>query len=308
MKEGSYGTSRPKRDVLPYKIIDFVLRSALRVLPPWNWSERLTLWWGFRFRPAPCVVKLRSGALIHVDPSDYLQLLIYYLGTFESYCLPYLKSCVSSGGTVVDVGANIGFYTLESSRAAGPRGHVIAIEAAPSNARALKDNIDLNQLTNATVINVAVGESTGSGTLSLSREGNLGMFTLGNTSGSPAVSYTVEVRRIDDILEENNISSVDLIKIDIEGSEYRALRGAVRTLQTCRPTILIELSDQALQRNQSSTKAVKELLRSFGYRGWIIKPRMLQPINPDQVIHDCDECLFVHCNNTPLLQKLGLMK
>lgn len=56
--------------------------------------------------------------------------MIYYFGTFEPHCLSYLQRCVDKGGTIVDVGANIGVYTLESSLIVGQTGRVIAIEAA----------------------------------------------------------------------------------------------------------------------------------------------------------------------------------
>ncbi len=296
-------TGRPKRDILGYRILDHVLRVVLRALPVWKCSERVALWWGTRFRPAPRLVRLRSGAFIHVDPTDYLQLLIYYLGTFEPHCLPYLLSCGGKGATIIDVGANIGLYTLESAFAVGPTGRVISIEAAPSNVQVLKKNIEHNRLNNISLIEVAVGDLTGCGTLTLAKGGNRGMFTLGSTAGDS--SYNVEIRRIDDLIEEKGITSVDLIKMDIEGSEYHALRGALRTLQRCRPTILIELNEAALRQCQSSAAEVKALLSDLGYRGWVIGRKGLRLIRTARQIHDCDECLFVHSDNTSLIRKLG---
>ena len=295
MKGAAGAASRPKNDIIAYRIADYLLRAGLRVLPASKQSEHLALWWGFKFRPNPSVSKLRSGALIYVDPTDYLQLLIHYLGTFEPHCLRYLKSCVSKGGTVIDVGANIGVYTLESAIVVGPAGRVISIEAAPSNARLLKQNIELNHMNNVTVVEVAAGDSTGSETLSLPSEGNLGMFSLGSQVGDKFCS--VNVRRIDDLLEERAISSVDFIRMDVEGSEYRALRGGTKTLESYRPTILIELNEKALRSCQSSSKEVKELLASFGYRGWVIERKTLRPIQSSRSVHDCDECLFIHRDN-----------
>ena len=288
-----------------YRAIDAILRSSLRALPIWTWTERTALWWGYRFQPAPCVVKLRSGALIRVNPTDYIQLMIYYFGTFEPHCLPYLQRCVDKGGTVVDVGANIGVYTLESSLIVGRTGRVIAIEAAPPHVKALKDNIKLNKLNNVSLIESAVGDSTGQVTLARSRGSNLGMFTLGSVSGEE--KYDVTLRPIDDLLEEQEIKSIDLIKMDIEGSEYRALCGASRTLTKYRPTLLIELNDAALHGCKSSTRDVKLLLRTNGYRGWRIGPKTVQAISDAQVTHNCDECLFVHQDNKLLMERLQLL-
>lgn len=295
---------RRKSDYSAYRAVDTVLRYGLRFLPSWSWTERLALWWGYRFRPVPCVARLRSGALIHVDPTDHLQLMIYYFGTFEPHCLTYLAKCVNRGGTVVDVGANIGLYTLESSLVVGPTGQVISIEAAPPHAQALQKNIQLNRMNNVSVIEAAVGDSVGEATLTLPSGDNLGMFTVGPVSGDKV--FRVVLRPIDDLLKERGINSVDLIKMDIEGSEYRALRGAARTLGRCRPVLIIELNESALCRCGSSTAEVKELLRYWGYRGWLIARNTVRPIPKTQSIPNCSECLFIHCDNEPLIRKLRL--
>lgn len=297
---------RPKRDFRLYRVVNYILQIVLRALPASTWSEHVALWWGFKFRPAPSIVRLRSGAFIHVDPTDYLQLLIYYLGTFEPHCLPYLKMCVRTGGTIVDVGANIGIYTLESSLAVGPAGHVISIEPIPSNAKSLKKSVKLNKITNVTLIEIAVGESAGSAKLSLRSGANFGMFTIAPVSDGK--SLNVEVRPIDDLLEERGILFVDLIKMDIEGSEYRALRGAMKTLQRCRPTILIELCEETLRDCGSSPSEVAEFLGKLGYRGWVIERKVARLIEASKEIPNECECLFVHCDNISLMQRLKLPK
>jgi hypothetical protein len=130
------------------------------------------------------------------------------------------------------------------------------------------------------------------------------MFTLGYASSE--AEYRVEVRRLDDLLEERGVHRVDLIKIDIEGSEYRALRGAARTLLKHKPTLLIELNEEALQRCQSSASDVKRLLYESGYRGWLIGRSTVRPVPETQETHGCEECLFVHRDKGSLLRELGL--
>jgi FkbM family methyltransferase len=283
--------SSPKNTNTVYRAIDAVLRTALRRLPLSSSTERIALWWGYRFRPAPCVLKLRSGALVKLTHVDHLQLLLYYFGTFEPHCLDQLHRWVKKGDTFLDVGANIGLFTVEGSVATGPTGRVLSIEAAPIHAEAIREAIGLNNMMNVDIAAVAVGDATGQARLTLPQDTNFGMFTLGNVSGDD--SFVVPVRRIDDILAENAIKSVDFIKMDIEGSEYRALLGATATLTQFHPTILIELNEPALNACGSSARQVKDLLREHGYQGWVVKPGVLQPIDVDQA-HLCDECLFVH--------------
>jgi FkbM family methyltransferase len=206
--------------------------------------------------------------------------------------------------TVVDVGANIGVYSIESALAVGPKGRVISIEAAPEHAQKLRENLQLNRMTNVVVVETALGEVPGEGKLSLPEGDNLGMFTLGAVSGSH--SHLVAVRPLDDVIGELGVARVDFVKMDIEGSEYRALCGAKATVTRDRPTILIELNEVALRRCNSSSAEVKKLLDSFGYQGWIVGCRSLEPINDLTVEHHCDECLFIHRSNAPLMHDLGV--
>jgi FkbM family methyltransferase len=242
-----------------YRLIDLMLKTVLRFFPVSALTERIALWWGYRFRPAPSIVRLRSGALMQMTHVDHLQLLLYYLGSFEPHSINAMRDHVKPGDTVLDVGANIGLFTIEGAQAIGPSGSLIAIEAAPSHANSVRESASLNQMTNVEVVSVAVGDSDGEATLTLPRDTNFGMFTLGAVDGDE--SFKVPVKRIDDIVAGRKI---DFIKMDIEGSEYRALLGAKETLRS-RPPILIELNEAALEGCGSSSSQVKQLLASMGY-------------------------------------------
>ncbi|MGY3346691.1 MULTISPECIES: FkbM family methyltransferase [unclassified Bradyrhizobium] len=286
-----------------YKLTDSLLRGVMRRLPPTELLEKIALWWGYRFQPGPRVSRLRSGALFQTTHTDYLQLLIYYLGTFEPHCLPYVRAIASEGDTVLDVGANIGFYTVESAAVVGQGGRVISIEAAPSHAQSLRRNIEINRLQNVSVFEAAVGSSSGMATLKRSNAANLGMFSLGAIDGVEA--HIVKIRTIDDILAEAHVTSLKLIKMDIEGSEYRALLGAKNAIEEYRPSILIEINDAALHSCGSSSSQLLALLQDWGYRGWTIGRNSTRPINEVEAL-DCAECIFVHSKSEWLAQKLDL--
>ncbi len=284
--------ARPKHNIAAYKAVDAAMRTILRRIPIAAWSERLALNWGYRFRGAPRVVRLRSGPVILVDPTDYLQLMIYYFGTFEPNSLNMAVSCLSGGSTMIDVGANIGLYTLTCAEAVGPTGRVLSIEAAPPNARALRDNVRRNGMHNVTVIEAAAADTTGQKIITRPLGANLGMFTLGSLDGEE--QFEVKLKKIDDIVLCEQIERVDLIKMDVEGFEYRALLGAEQTLDKLKPSVIIELNGTALRRCDTSPQQVKEFLYRHGYLGWIIGSGTLSPISRDQIDHVCDECLFLH--------------
>jgi FkbM family methyltransferase len=279
----------PKNAYPPYAAADWFLRNALRHVPVTVLTEKIALWWGYRFRPAPRVVKLRSGGLLRLANVDYLQLLLYYLGIFEPHCIRFLSRSLRPGDTLLDVGANIGLFTVEGARLVGQEGHVIAIEAMPQMADLVRSQVAINGFKNVQVVPAAVGDQDGTATLTRPRDANAGMFTLGNVDGEER--FDVPVRRIDDILAGRAIS---FIKMDIEGSEYRALLGAEQTLRRFHPTILVELNESALNGCGTSSKAVKTLLAGFGYTGRILnRDGSMTDLSMDQT-HDCDECVFVY--------------
>lgn len=266
-------------------MVDNCLRKLLRVMPYSSFAERAALWWGYRFRPDPSVIKLRSGSLLRITQVDHLQLLLYYLGTFEPQALKVMQEHVRPGSTILDVGANIGLFTIEGANSVGSSGTIIAIEAAPQHAETVRASAELNRMKNVEVHSVAVGSETGEAILTLPSAANYGMFTLGNAMGDERIR--VGVRRIDDIVAGRR---VDFIKMDIEGSEYNALLGAKETITRGHPAILIELNEPALEACGSSTRKVKELLFSFGYSGKVVGSN--RPIDISDV-HHCDECIFI---------------
>jgi FkbM family methyltransferase len=180
---------------------------------------------------------------------------------------------------VVDVGANIGLYTIEAAKIVGTTGQVVAIEASPAHYKTLTGNVGLNGFRNVTTVSSAAGDSENLAKLTLPDGANRGMFTLGAVAGCS--SAMVKVRRIDDILEEQRIKAVDFIKIDIEGSELSALKGATETLKRSHPTILIELNEAALRGCGTTSNEVKSFLASLKYKGFIVGQNGLSPLSPD---------------------------
>jgi len=278
-----------KNEFLPYRMVDAVIRSLLHIVPYTELTERVALEWGYRFRPAPAIARLRSGGQMAVDLNDHLQLLLYYFGTFEPEALLVMKSRLREGATIIDVGANIAFYTVEAARVVGATGKVIAIEASPILIEKINDHLAMNRLSNVVVFHCAAGQRDGVVTLTLPNDGHHGMFTLGAVDGSE--KYDVPMRRIDDVVLEQDLKAVDFIKMDIEGSELGALQGASRTLERFKPPILLELNSTALSRCGTSPETIKLFLSEFGYKGYLIKKNMA-PIAQHQS-HDCDECLFL---------------
>jgi FkbM family methyltransferase len=191
------------------------------------------------------------------------------LGSYEFEKQQKFVKAVSPGAVVYDVGANVGFYTLLASKLVGSEGHVIAFEPVPRNLRYLRDHLTLNQCTNVTVIEVAV----------LEKESMVFIDdSLGSSMNRVSDSGRLEVSSVslDELFLSGRIPKADVIKMDIEGSEYRALCGARRLLAECHPIIFLSTHSPDVHRRCC------DLLQSLGYRLGTIGSRWI--LDTDELI------------------------
>lgn len=129
----------------------------------------------------------------------------------------FLAEGLPAGGIFVDIGCNIGLYTLPLARQAGPVGRVLAVDANAVVTARLAFNAAASGLANVTLVTSAVSDRDGSAVLQLG-EGDLGMVSVDDSIAGP-----VPLRQLADILAEAGISRIDALKIDVEGHEDRAL-------------------------------------------------------------------------------------
>ena len=155
---------------------------------------------------------------------------------------------VKPGMRIVDVGANIGYYTLLLKRFTGASGSVIAIEPSPENVPELRLNVECNKLQNVQILEAAVGARAGA--VSLLKGINSGVVS--RDKGS----YEVPIRFLDEILTER----VDMLKIDVEGYEGFVLEGARTIIKRDRPLIFLEFHPTAVARFGHSFELIHTLL------------------------------------------------
>ena len=167
-------------------------------------------------------------------------------GAFETKEVAFVGRFLRPGMTVLDLGAHQGLYTLLASFRVGPSGKVISFEPSPRERKALRLHRILNRRSNVMIQGLAVGEENMEADLYVVKEatgfnslrppdvhGVTSMFTL-----------RVPVVRLDDWLADHQIDRVDFVKMDIEGGELAALRGATQLLERRpRPVILAEVED-----------------------------------------------------------------
>ena len=155
------------------------------------------------------------------------------LGSYEYEKRILFEKNVSKSSVVYDIGAHVGFYTLLASDLVGKNGKVIAFEPVPQNLKYLKKHLEINRCTNVIVIEAAVSDKSGISFFDEGPNSSVGHLSEDNSS------LTVETVSIDELIMRGEIPPPNYVKIDIEGAELLALKGAKSTFRTYSPNIFL---------------------------------------------------------------------
>lgn len=189
------------------------------------------------FPAGTSVVEVRSGLASGIRLEIFPRSEKYYwLGTYEPQVLREIATRLRPGATYWDVGSHVGFMVAVASRLVGPTGTVVAFEPSPENVRRLRQTIELNDLRNVTVRDVALSDRVGQAQFFLSDSSSMGSLVSGS---SPAGTVPVRTNTIDE--ELRSVPIPDLVKIDVEGWENAVLAGATRLLEGHRPVLIVEV-------------------------------------------------------------------
>lgn len=174
------------------------------------------------------------------------------------------------GETVIDVGANVGAYTLLAAKLVGENGRVVALEPEPINFNLLKRNIEINGFKNVILLQLAAWNKDGSAVMEIRR--NIADHTLSPQFGSTEALFQMEVQtaRIDSLTRKIGIRKVDWLKVDVEGAEYEVLMGCRNLLASSRAHVLIEVHLPEV------LEPIINLLKKLGYQIYRMPTRYKQ--------------------------------
>jgi FkbM family methyltransferase len=211
------------------------------------------------------VTRLDTGPWIRVSGvSEFEWRAIRGESAGETGTLAAFSGLLRDGGIVIDVGANIGFYTLTAAIDVGIAGRVVAFEPNAGAAARLRENIAINRLTNVTVAQSAVGARDGTITFHLATDSEASSVYAGGDD--VATTVTVPIVSLDRYLAAAGIGHVDVLKIDAEGAELDVLGGARELLsQPDAPSIIVEANPVTLRAADRSTADLRALLLESGY-------------------------------------------
>jgi FkbM family methyltransferase len=233
---------------------------------------------GLQNRPALPIALLRCRhGLFFVLTSDVnVGRSLEFYGEFSEVEAALLVSLVRPGAVVLDIGANMGAFTIPLAHAVGPTGHVLAFEPQTIFHRIIRANAAVNNLAGVvSVRQAAIGESRGRIDVPIfdyALDSNFGGWdiSLRQFSGQPIrplPSETVDLITVDGLA----LGACDLIKIDVEGMELDVIAGAKETIGRHRPVIYLEAREKA--------PALFASLDALGYRAWWHHPPMFNPAN-----------------------------
>jgi FkbM family methyltransferase len=218
-------------------------------------------------------LKMRLPPLWHGHPK-----LLYTFGWRFDPELPFLANHIRTGSTVLDIGANVGTWSLILANAVGPSGYVLAFEPAVSNFETLRNNVELNSLRNVLAFNCALSNLDGKSRLFQDLDPSRN--SLGRVADHRRSSCFEEVtiRALDSVYEQLSIQTASVMKIDVEGAEPLVLQGAQHVLERFKPIVMYEINPGALDRLGFRCDSAWNILADKGYRFYDLNQNRLKPL------------------------------
>jgi FkbM family methyltransferase len=240
--------------------LNMLTGTGLSLAPPFNLLKR---WLVPRLKLGCAQVQ---GHTMCLDPGDLLNLSLY--GVFEPDETALVKRILHPGDVALDIGANIGYYTLLFARLVGPKGRVYAFEPEPANFALLQKNVAVNGYAN--VVLKAAAVTRAAGRLRLYRAaGHMGDHTSYDT-GEGREFLDVDGVRLDDLFAAE-AGRVDFIKMDIQGAEYDALLGMSGLLEkNPQARLLLEFCPFMLRRAGIEPDEALNLLERHGFAFFLV--------------------------------------
>jgi len=242
--------------LLPSQTPEFIYTKILKPKPLLKMANWLIL------RIIPENITLPSGRILFFNKKDPVISCALALDVYEKFETELFKREIKPGMTVIDVGANIGYYTIMSADMVGPTGKVICVEPDSQSVEMLKKNIEANKFNNIECINKALSD----------KEGVVGFYSsVKNRAdnriydpGDGRVYTEIKTTTLDKILSPD--TKIDFLKIDIQGAEALAIDGMKESIgRSGKMTLFTEFWPSSIEKTGRSAEKFLQKLIAFGF-------------------------------------------
>jgi len=213
-----------------------------------------------------------------------------FCGSYEADELRMLLNLININKNInfLDIGANLGFYSIILGKfleKSASNYRVISIEPSPREFDRLKKNLEVNNLKNVILSNIALSDLND----------RLNFFIASNKTGHSSLEkpeedsssqIIVNTMKLDDFLKKIKIEKVDIMKIDVEGAELKVLNGGAETFKKYKPLLMIEVSDKRTLKFNYKAQDILNFLKNFGYKFFIIKKGYLTNLEGKNLYDD----------------------
>lgn len=198
-------------------------------------------------------------------PTRYFK---YFPQNYEAENFEFLSRSCKPGAVIIDIGAHIGLFSVIAAQVTGKAGKVYAFEPAPATYALLQKTIAINKMEDVVETRQqAVGQATGKITFFVSDNHADNSNSLVNYKEDRSLhGIDVAVTTIDNFVQEKNITRLNFIKIDVEGAEYDALKGACNTFNNLKPACIVAIHPQPIAAKGDKLEDIYDLIVSCNYR------------------------------------------
>jgi FkbM family methyltransferase len=244
----------------------WLIRSSGFRSSPFKTILRLILWERNRLTNKAVLIKFDSSLQIWLHPNDGVGRLIFYFGYHEPEIFCFLDKYLREGMVFVDVGANIGSYTLFAAKRVAPTGKVYAFESENETFEKMLHNIEINDFDNIVAKNLAVGNKESEVEIVKDLDTAKSYVRISEPNSVPSFLEKNPMICLDRYFEQHSVHKVDYLKIDVEGFEYNVVKGGKNFIKKNIPSIIqIELINEFLRRSGSDVSSVCKLIKDLGY-------------------------------------------
>lgn len=208
--------------------------------------------------------KLAPNLVMELSAFDHVERHLLWYGSYEKNESRTMQSFITSKTIFIDIGANVGYYSLLAAHIS-KLGQVYSFEPVSTTYNKLLRNISLNNFSIIQCFQIAISNFTGKATVFISADDNTGMSGLQSAENFSGTAEVINCTTLDQVVTDYRIPKVDLIKIDVEGSEVNVLKGMEMVLHVYKPILLIEISATTLAMYNEKIETIFQLLFAKNY-------------------------------------------